>query len=47
LVNIHCLLALQIEEGPTANKYVPYGTTPIKLCKIGTYQDRIYKQNDK
>ena len=47
LVNIDCSLALQIEEGSTANKYVPYGTSPIKLCKIGTYQDKIYKQNGK
>lgn len=27
--------------------YTPYGTTPIELCKIGTYQDYIYKDNDK
>ena len=25
--------------------YTPYGTTPIELCKIGTYQDYIYKDN--
>ena len=43
-----------IENGATITTYEAYqGTTypinlgNIELCKIGTYQDRIYKQNDK
>ena len=35
----------QLEKGSKANHYTPYGTTPIELCKIGTYQDYIYKDN--
>lgn len=27
--------------------YFPYGTTPIELCKIGNYQDYIYKDSGK
>lgn len=38
---------LQIELGEKANAYTPYGTTPIELCKIGDYQDYIYKNNGK
>ena len=45
---------IQIERGSTATTYEAYqGTTypvnlgDIELCKIDTYQDRIYKQNDK
>ena len=34
---------IQIEKGQLTN-YSPY-KTPIELCKIGTYQDRIYKNN--
>lgn len=34
---------VQLEKGSKANSYSPYGTTPIELCKIGTYQDSIYK----
>lgn len=37
---------LQIEKGSTASSYAPY-FTPIELCKIGTYQDKIYKSGDK
>ena len=37
---------IQIEEGSEATTYVPY-MTPIELCKIGDYQDKIYKSNDK
>ena len=33
---------LQIEKGSVATSYAPY-FTPIELCKIGTYQDRIFK----
>ena len=32
-----------VEKGSKANNYTPYGTTPIELCKIGDYQDSIYK----
>jgi len=35
----------QIEKGSKPNHYTPYGTTPIELCKIGDYQDYIYKDN--
>lgn len=38
---------IQIEYGSKANTYTPYGTTPIELCKIGTYQDYFYKDSDK
>lgn len=37
----------QIEKGSKANHYTPYGTTPIELNKIGTYQDYIYKNGSK
>ena len=35
--------SIQIEKGSKANSYTPYGTMPIELNKIGTYQDYIYK----
>ena len=38
---------VQLEKGSKANSYTPYGTTPIELCKIGNYQDYIYKDSDK
>ena len=38
---------IQIEQGTKSNTYTPYGTTPIELCKIGTYQDYFYKEDDK
>lgn len=38
--------SIQIEKGSTASSYSAY-FTPIELCKIGTYQDRIYKDNGK
>jgi len=38
---------LMIEKGSKANKYTPYGTTPIELCKIGNYQDYFYKDSGK
>jgi predicted phage tail component-like protein len=37
---------LQIEKGSTATTYAPY-FEPIELCKIGDYQDYIYKSGDK
>lgn len=36
----------QLEKGSQATSYSPY-FTPIELNKIGTYQDRIYKDNGK
>ena len=33
----------QIEVGEKSNSYWPYGTTPIKLCKIGDYEDKPFK----
>jgi len=38
---------VQLELGSKANTYTPYGTTPIELCKIGTYQDKIDKSTGK
>jgi len=35
-----------IEKGTVATTYAPY-KTPIELCKIGNYQDRIYKNGNK
>ena len=35
---------IQIEEGPTATSYESYYN--IELCKIGSYQDKIYKGSD-
>ena len=35
------------EGTDTSKTYEPYGTTPIELCKIGNYQDYIYKDSDK
>jgi hypothetical protein len=35
-----------LEKGSQATSYAPY-KTPIELCKIGTYQDRIYQDNNK
>jgi hypothetical protein len=36
---------LQLEKGSKANSYSEYGKEPIELCKIGDYQDYIYKDN--
>ena len=38
---------IQLEVGANLNHYTPYGTTPIELNKIGTYQDYIYKNGGK
>lgn len=40
------LTDFQIEKGSTATPYSPY-FTPIELCKIGDYKDRIYKSGGK
>jgi hypothetical protein len=36
---------IQIEIGTTPSSYMPY-REPIELCKIGDYQDYIYKDGD-
>lgn len=36
---------MQIEAGTEASSYSPY-FTPIELCKIGTYQDYLYKSGE-
>jgi len=41
-----CFVNPMLEKGSTASSYSAY-FTPIELCKIGTYQDRIYKENGK
>ena len=48
----YCMIAMrqeaeniQLEAGATATTYAPY-FTPIELCKLGTYQDYIYKDGD-
>ena len=38
--------SIQIERGSTATSYAPY-FAPIELCKLGEYQDYIYKSGDK
>ena len=38
------IATLQIEKGSTATSYASY-FTPIELCKIGDYQDYIYKSS--
>lgn len=38
-------IGLQIEAGSTATSYASH-FTPIELCKIGDYQDYIYKSGD-
>lgn len=46
----HCdnlIFKPMIEKGSKNNTYTPYGTTPIELCKIGTYQDYFYKDSGK
>ena len=45
--NIQTIMAsLQVEKGSTATSYAAY-FEPIELCKIGTYQDYIYKSGGK
>lgn len=36
---------IQLEAGSTVTQYAPY-FTPIELCKIGNYQDKVYKSGD-
>ena len=39
------LSSIQLEKGSTATTYNPYLAGPLELCKIGTYQDYIYKSS--
>ena len=39
-------LGIQVEKGSSASSYAEY-KTPIELCKIGNYQDRIFKSSGK
>ena len=41
----NAVLTVQLEKGSLTD-YTPY-KTPIELCKIGTYQDRIFKTSGK
>lgn len=43
--NIVEIKNIQLEKGSTATSFAPY-FTPIELCKIGTYQDYIYKNGE-
>lgn len=54
IVNATDLTAIQIEKGAEATEYAPYQSQSyavnlgtMELCKIGTYQDYIYKDNKK
>ena len=44
--NLENATKVQLEKGSQATSYSPY-FTPIELNKIGTYQDKIYKDNGK
>jgi len=39
-------LKIQVEKGTEETSFSPY-KTPIELCKIGNYQDKIYKNGNK
>ncbi len=50
VVNTNQYLAMeniQVEVGNQATEYIAYNENPIELCKIGTYQDYIYKKDGK
>ena len=38
---------LQLEKGNKANRYTPFGVTPIEYCKIGEYEDEFEHDDDK
>lgn len=44
---VSTIFKIQLERGDKLNAYTPYGTTPIELCKIGNYQDSIYRKDGK
>lgn len=43
--SINETIKIQLEKGSTPSRYSPYVANPIELCKIGNYQDYIYKSN--
>jgi len=44
--SINCDVSVQLEKGSTASSFAAY-FDPIELCKLGTYQDYIYKNGSK
>lgn len=38
---------VMLEEGSKANSYTPFGVEPIELCKLGDFQDYLFKDNGK
>ena len=42
-----CNYYIQIEKGTKANSYTPYGTIPIELAEISTYNDEIFRTSGK
>jgi len=45
--NLQNATKVQLEKRSTATPYVPFVTYAYELCKIGNYQDRIYKNAGK
>lgn len=43
LPNEVSIIKPMIELGDKPNRYTPYGVAPIELCKISTYQDKLFK----
>ena len=43
--SLNCDVSVQIEKGTTATSFAAY-FAPIELCKLGTYQDYIYKSGE-
>ena len=43
--SLNCDVSVQLEKGSTASSFTAY-FAPIELCKIGTYQDYIYKNGE-
>lgn len=46
-VNNFTSLKVQLEKGSKTNSYTPYGTTPIELAEISTYNDEIFRTSGK
>lgn len=43
--SLNCDVSVQLEKGTTASSFAAY-FAPIELCKLGTYQDYIYKSGE-
>ena len=41
------VIKLMVELGSKANSFTPYGTTPIELAEISTYNDEIFRTSGK